>query len=293
MMENGVAPHGTDQEGLRELAERLLLQPYPDLATGIELRPGGMPQDRSATFPLPEGARLLGSAVYRRGREIIRVDAVVDVPAPPAIAGRAYEEQLRQQGWGLFGFHGGGFMPTHSGIPRSFRHHRGGPALLVHEHDLGKGTTSLRLQLDWQIGQNPPPRLHEGMDLLPTLLAPLDVTMDGGGSGGGDSHWSTTATAYTEMSPRNLEAFFADQLSRAGWTRVAGDSAADLAWSTWSVRTSRPWLGLLLVSAFGRHERSLLINLHAPTRHHNRSTTWATLSSRSRLPWWRQLRLRI
>jgi hypothetical protein len=283
----------TDQQALMELVQRLLIQPYPYGPTSVELLPGRLPPDRSIAFPLPTGGRLVGSAVYRRDGSTTSVEAVVDLAAPSATALRAYEEQLHQAGWNVFGMHHGGFSPANSWMPRSFRHQRGGPALVVNVVERGKQATSFRLRLDWEMPQQPRPhQMNDGMELIPSLLAPLNVEMEGGGGGGGDSHWSSSATAHTDMPASALEAYFAEQLTGAGWTRIAGDGGDPVAWSTWKVPGSRPWIGLLLVVPFERDERSLLVHLHSPARRRDRSQAWVTARRRGPLPWWRRISFR-
>jgi hypothetical protein len=257
-------------EGLRELAERLVAHPHPLGRTSVELFPRALPDVGGVDLVLPAEGRLLGSAIHRRDGELVAVEAVVDVDQPmrPSIAG--YEEELRRRNWtvhmGLWG--GGGFVPTGGGMPRSFRRGQSGPILAVSADDRAAGGTELRLRLDWDMPRHAMPRHHqpEGAELMPSLYGPPDVPMEGGGGGGGDSHWSTQATATTTMPPAELTRYFEEQLAATGWTRIAGGSADVAAWSAWDIPSKKGWHGVLIVMTSGESdERSLMLHLQGPS----------------------------
>jgi hypothetical protein len=278
------------QSALRLLAERLLVEQYPGAATRVELHPRIIPPEYTGSIPLPVGGKLLGSATFRRDGGILRVDAAVEIEKPTATALREYETQLRGQGWVPFGYHMGGFSP---GLPRSFRRKQGGPALLVNATDNGKQATGFRLQLNWEMARHMPHRPHDAMDLLPSLIAPPDVEMEGGGASGNENSWSSSGTAHTDMPVGELGEYFEQQLQVANWTRLAGATAGQVAWSTWKLPELQPWLGLLLVAALERGERQLMIHLQSTGRRSRGHWAPAPRGRWHRRPWWRRLSIRI
>jgi len=59
-----------------------------------------------------------------------------------------------------------------------------------------------------------------------------------------------------------LEPHFADQLTAAGWTWVAGSADATVAWSAWEVSGDGGWRGVLVVLAvFEAAERFLTLRI--------------------------------
>lgn len=284
--EEGVASRSTsDDQALLELVQRLLIYPYPDGPTSVDLLASRLPEDRSVELPVPDGAQVIGSAVYRRGREIVRVDSVVRVAGSTDEVTIAYEAVLRRGGWELFEpfrEHHGGFVSSNFGLPRRFRRKRDDPVLLVDVVDDGAGNSELRLALNWSMPRSGPPRRHhlEAMDRVPSLVPPPGVHVDGSGSGGGDTNWSSSATARTVMPASELEAYFAGQLAHADWTRFAGDAHDVAAWSAWNLPGGGHWSALLLIIAFDHEERSLSIHMQRPHRHDPRA--WAMLA---RAPW--------
>jgi hypothetical protein len=274
-----------DEQALVELVQRLLIYPYPDGPTSVDLLPGRLPDDRSVELSVPVGAHVIGSAVYRRGRDIARVDTVVRVAGSTDEVTIAYEAVLRRGGWELFEpfrGHDGGFVSSDFALPRRFRRKRDDPVLLVDVLDNGAGKSELRLALDWSMPRSAPPRRHhlEAMDRLPSLVPPPGVHVDGGGGGGGDSNWSSSATARTVMPASELEAYFAGQLAHADWTRFAGDAHEVAAWSAWNLPGGGHWSALLLVIAFDREERSLSLHMQRPHRHEPQARAMLT-----RAPW--------
>jgi len=266
-----VAASTPDQGLFLEFVERLLIHPYPEGPTSVDLYPGRAPDDRSIDLPIPAGGRLLGTVVHRRAGDITTVEAVIDVSSAVPITIAAYEEELRQRGWGLSErFHGGGgFVSYGPGPWREYRHGRGGPILMVNAYDRGKDVTDLRLRLDWDLARHRP-RHHrpEVMDRMPSLFAPAGVHVEGGGGGGSESHWTTQATAATDMPVSQLEAYFAEQLTRAGWIRLAGGLADVAAWSSWNVPGRGKWRGMLIVlAASDPGERWLTVHIQGPRRH--------------------------
>ena len=129
-------PATDDAARTRELAERLLLQPYGGpyayvtLGAGetepprVQLLVGQLPPDLPPDLPRPAGARLLGSLVRTGGLPSAggaRVEVVLDAPGTPSTLQAFFDEAFAAQGWspppalisGPSG--GGGFQPQPGG----------------------------------------------------------------------------------------------------------------------------------------------------------------------------------
>jgi hypothetical protein len=111
------------------------------------------------------------------------------------------------------------------------------------------------------------PRFPAGADRIPRLYPPEGVLLQASGGGGGSQNrWASEAGAMTDRPTAELEAFFAQQLAAAGWTRQAGQAAAALSWSTWQVPGEGDWQGVLLViEGPGPDRRSLSVRVESAT----------------------------
>ena len=79
------------------------------------------------------------------------------------------------------------------------------------------------------------------------------------------THAATGATLRTDMSVADLEAFVAEQLIAAGWTRRGGGSEGLLAWSSWAVPEREGWRAFLTAVAEPEsHIRYLRLELRSP-----------------------------
>src|SRR5687768_10921694 len=91
-------PPAGDAAAVRELAERLLSPPYhrgPDGASPtIELLPGSLPSPMPADIPLPEGGRLVGSAVRGIGEVRQGIEVVADVGQTAARVAEHYRQHF-------------------------------------------------------------------------------------------------------------------------------------------------------------------------------------------------------
>jgi hypothetical protein len=89
---------------LRELAESLLVYPFPTLffrqELKVQLLPGQLPSVPLLNLPMPPTGRLIGSAVYRLdNEEIAIVDILVQAPEPAEDIINFYRRSLPPQGW--------------------------------------------------------------------------------------------------------------------------------------------------------------------------------------------------
>lgn len=272
---------GDDTELALQLAQRLLAHPHPFGGyPTVELFPGHVPDDSRIEVIVPSASRVLGAAVERRDGDLSAVQAIIDVDQPLPAAMEAYERDLAGAGWTAANFGpAGGFMPFGGGPPQMYQKSETGPLLMVHPLSRAANATELRLRLDFSAPRQRPPRHQrpEGMELMPALYAPPGVEMEGGGGGGGDAHWSSQATAKTNMPLPELEGFFARQLSRSGWTRLSGGSAEVTAWSSWKIAGKDDWRGLLIVLASPEDDERWL-TVYVQRRSH-RGRGWASAVS--------------
>ena len=83
---------------------------------------------------------------------------------------------------------------------------------------------------------------------------------------GGSDGACCAVTDATTKGAAELESFFAQQLSAAGWTRVAGAVDSPLAFSTWKVPGDGDWQGVLIVIEMpAKDRRSLMLRAESPT----------------------------
>ena len=97
---------------------------------------------------------------------------------------------------------------------------------------------------------------------MPPLQPPAGVALRGGGGGGGGGTWHSEATVEIDQPVSEVESHFAQQLERAGWTRIAGAADDVAAWSSWQLPGDGRWRGILLVlAAFASKERFLYVRI--------------------------------
>jgi len=186
------AESGSNDQGLRELAQRLLTHAHPEGPTSVEVLLRRLPESVAVEIPMPPGSHLLGSVLHSRQGRPTLMEAVFDSEREPHEVVTAYEPELAQRGWNAFeGFGGmhGGFVPGGMGEGRSFRQDNKGPVLMVAASAGKAKPTDLRLRLDWEIIRHlPEMRRHgrpEGAERMPTLGPPSGIFLRGGGGGGG------------------------------------------------------------------------------------------------------------
>jgi hypothetical protein len=271
---------GTD-DLLRELAQRLLASPVPSgfgAPQQVQLLPGALPADLPLDLPLPDGSTLIGSAVrpsFARSSGPVPLlapgaqppspsgeasDIVLDVPGAPADVLSFYRDALTGLGWSPPAFPTpgpGGFLPAFGPSPAvTYCAGASGPWLTVSVSAGQSGENDVRVHIDTgNAGPCTAPTFFGGgpgpfPQVLPPLAPPTGVQVQPNGGSGGSGHVSSDAAAATSLSPAELEAAYAQQLSAAGWTRIDGHDDGTLVWSTWSLPASAgadDWQGFLLV----------------------------------------------
>lgn len=252
---------GSEQRDIRELAERLMTHPHPEGGIAAELFVGRMPETLEPSFPLPSGARLLGGRLQRLGGRPASFEAVLDAQGDPSALLDVYEQALLAAGWQLFSGFGppqGGFVAAQMGDGRVLQKDGVGPILAISATASEGAPTDVRVRLDWESVRHmamSPRGMPPGADLLPALRLPAGVGIHGLGGSGGNGRWTSEGTLQSDQPVAELEAHFAAQLARAGWTRERGGADDAMAWSAWQLPGHEGWRGvLLLVAAFGPGE---------------------------------------
>jgi hypothetical protein len=290
--QNGQQDKQASDAALRELAGRLVATSY--FAVGeepqtVELMPGALPGDLPLNLKMPQGGRLVGSAVYSAGSRGTGWDVVVDVPGTVEEVSKFYEGEITKQGWKAdkheFPTFEGGFqveLPSSVDGSKPFEPGPGevsGSGNLNFCQDSGNGSlwltisprknapNSVQIRIDQQ-GFGPcsdMARVSSPSNMtLPKLFAPEGVEIRSAGSHGGSSHFSSRATVETEQSVSALEAHFASQLEKAGWTRQAGRTEDPLAWSIWKVPGDGELRGFLYVlSGAAENRKDLFVQVES------------------------------
>ena len=228
-------PTTSSEPTFEELATRLLEPSYSGSSelVGVELFLGGLPDELPLDLPMPEGARIVGSAV----RDGETIEIVLDARMAPSEAIEFYREHMTSANWTETEIPGTsrGFAP--SDPTATFCQGRKNPSLTIIAHPV-EGGTDLRLNVNSDPQYSPCRQATEYEDWLrpiPKLTSPdgakhirESFTSSDGSSVG------ISATLETEMNSSALSAHYGDQLKAVGWTlqdrRVSGPSA----WSTWT-----------------------------------------------------------
>ncbi len=246
MDEQLASPSG--DEGLRaelELARRLLEDLHPGGST--ELRVGALPKLLLPEFPLPDGARILGS-MTRGG---LFAQGIIEAPQPAENARAFYAERLPILGWKASAFmRASGFVTgPMSAIDRYISREQGKMVALTYVERAEGGVTVRLMVMD-----APPEEAMNGAGTqnmrmhssIPPLTAPQGATLQHGGGGGsaGDSWWSH-ARMTTALDLDRVMAHFDRQLTTGGWRRVEGGASSHAGWSLWSLKVEeRAYIGV-------------------------------------------------
>ena len=263
---SGPAPETERERQLRAFANRLLSWTDPEGPSTVDLLPLGYPDDLPSELVDYADLRFLGSVVRRREAELLGIELLFELATDLNDLLERYERGLLEHGWqnvnqpGLHrgGFSGGG-MPLSSTLVNVAKRTRvylqtfdqqDGSLLRVLFHPPARDELTDDLSPDAAPGRSP----------LPALKPPKGIRTRATSLSGGGGRWSAEAIAQTQMSPMELEAYFANELEAAGWGRLSGSADEFFAWSSWLVPAVPPgkeWRGVLLVLAAFPGERLL------------------------------------
>lgn len=258
-----------DDAASRELVRYLLVA--ANGASGpprnVDLFPQQLPGDLPLALPPPPMGRLIGSAVYHTPTETTSWDVLYETTADARGVTDFYERDLPPLGWPpppAEDRPARGFAPAVSGTTGRGLYCTEGYALLVSSGETPFGSRYARVHVDTNaFGLCPnaanPPRPLLG-DRLPALSPPPNVAVTPGSTSSSPTVAASAATAVTEMSVGDLEAFYAGQLTAAGWIRTAGSTDGPLAWSVWALPGDvQGFLSVLVAPGANRRSLSLQV----------------------------------
>jgi hypothetical protein len=249
-------PTDASAEQWLDLALRLLAALYRCDYEQLRLLPDRLPDDLPFALPLPEDVRVLGALSLGQSdlpnHHPPLAIMLVETPQTAEQGAQRLSATLEAQGW----------------IP-SAPHMRGGFAHVVPNHSLMRfGSASgdyaltvaplpgasaqpatfwIMAQRDW------PQQLHgafrDQRELIPALLPPAGAAQQGGGCGGGNGRFYSTANLSTEAPITAVMANYDRQLERANWQRRSGETSGSVGGSYWSFTDNEgvKWRGSLAV----------------------------------------------
>ncbi len=261
-------------DGLTRELLRRIAAPYYSQAMAApeetEIVIGELPAIEGIVLPAAPEARVVGATVRRRGGRPSALVAYLDLPGGIEDAKRFYEQALGELGWQAREptFGGGSFVsgPSAGGALTYCKgKDENDPYYSVSVGPIRDRTSEVRLSWNAALdGFSPCCEPRGGlpwMAEMPTLAAPAGVQVQQrGGWGGGGGTWSAGAVAFTDLSAKDLERSYAEQLRAAGWTEVASDASRLSATSEWLVpgKGDGPVI-LTVVAASGQPMRAIFI----------------------------------
>ena len=268
---------------VRELAERLLAPPSfgpAGDAPRVRLLAGALPAELPLPLPLPAGGRLIGSAVHsgqggRTDGTVESIEVLLDAPGTPTAVLAFYERALADLGWSPPGGgtrRPGGFQPALQPLSAAFCQSERGPWLNLNVFPRPGGPSDVRVRVELGVpkpcfgpGGPPAPEPPSAAMRLPGLSSPAGVQILAAGFfPARPGLFASDATAETALGVEALEAYFAEQLTAAGWQRLEGAAQGPLAWSTWAVPGEGDFQGFLYVLAGpGENRRSLHLRVES------------------------------
>ncbi len=255
---------------LLRFVERQMTYPGSPFGNNVSVWAGDLPGDLPVKIPLPDNADIIGSLV--RSNDYKEVEVVLDVPSKPDDVVGFYRSTMTKAGWNeqkdFSPPEGGGFISAPS-MPASAtfcQNQNKSLSFAVSAYSPDEASPSdVRLTLDTNpqnsvCGQNLFPQ-PGAQSPIPALTAPAGALQRGGGSCGGGGSWNINANIETDLSAKDLEAYYEDQLDKAGWKVNDKGSNGPFAWSTWSFtdKSGDNWTGVLFVSELGQKNQRFAI----------------------------------
>lgn len=227
----------------------------------LQLVPGRLPEGLRVQLPLPEGARIVGSAIF--GQE--EVEILLDVPASPEQVLAFYWDQLVAWGWErlttsgigpIVGPYPGPSFHRPDGDPavEVFCAGYRGPELHISAGALPERPTDVRLRLSATPFDSAGHYPHYRAPDLPKLQPPPGAVVTGGGIWGIRGVGANPRRRVeTSMSLEAIDRHYQQQLAGVGWHHGSGGRTAWVAWSTWAFQ-----------DVHGIPRRALLVILRRP-----------------------------
>lgn len=251
---------------LLRLVERMFTFPGTPMEKPYTILPGELPGDLPIIIPIPEDATIIGSTV-RFEDNYQQVQIFLDVPRETNKILEFYRNNLNKTGWNELesSYPGeGGFVhfPSMSESTTFCQNESAGPSLTIIPFTSNEEKpTDVRLNLDTN-PRNLICRMRNieshgtsgAAEIMPILKPPKGAMQKGGGGGGSDDQWDSEATLETELSIRDLESHYQNQLLEAHWELKEKSIQGSVGLSTWSYTDEfgDQWSGILLINNLGQ-----------------------------------------
>ncbi|HTE83547.1 MAG TPA: hypothetical protein VK821_02345 [Dehalococcoidia bacterium] len=265
---------------LGELASRLVFLSPTLGADGqplaIQLLPGQLPDGLAITLPVPTDARLIGSAVQRTAdNTLVSARVVLDVPESADQVISYYDQAVAASGLApRQSFpslnQGGGFQTSFQSMSRLYCQAQNTVSLSVLVTPQPNGPSQVMLNAMTPASSASSCSLTQGSPgvgilltngaALPKLVPPdgVRVQQPSGNVPFVANASSSEVIASTDMAVAELEDFYAQQLTAAGWTATDSGSDSNVAWAIFSVPGSQPATGFLYVLSVPGQARRVL-----------------------------------
>ena len=260
------SPQQDDARMLRELALALILPRHGMMETTDgaapelpELLVGQVAPDFGDDFPVPPGARVLGSLAAAQPILVLSTDE----PGEDVVT--FYRQRLVADGWSEEAFpgpmHGGFLHSAMVGRQLANFYRNDGATLHVMTYvtfaapdnrtvaQITRGTDDsggMRAQRRARgMGRDP-------WQTLPPIAPPPRAEQYQEGGSSGDDRVITSARIESDADLATLAAHYIAQLARAGWQRQASDESDPVAWSAWTFEDEQdgekqPWRALFVL----------------------------------------------
>jgi len=247
---------------LIRLVERMFTFPGTSMDKSFTILPGELPSDLPIIIPIPEDATIIGSLVHFEDNHK-QVQIFLDVPTEPNKILEFYRNNLNKTGWNELESsypEEGGFVhfPSTSESSTFCQNESVGPSLtIIPFASNGDKPTDVRLNLDTnprnsvcRMRKIEPHEISGAAEIMPILKPPKGALQKGGGGGGSDDQWDSETTLETELSIRDLESHYQNQLLEARWELKEKTIQGSIGLSTWSFTDEfgNQWSGILLIN---------------------------------------------
>ena len=251
---------------LLHLVERMFSYPGTPMEKTYTILPGELPCDLPAIIPIPEDATIIGSTL-RFEDDYQQVQIFLDVPGETNNILEFYRNNLNKTGWNELESsypEEGGFVhfPSMFESTTFCQNDSAGPSLRITPFTSnGEKPTDVRLNLDTnprnlicRRGTIEPYGTRGAAEIMPTLKPPKGALQKGGGGGGSDDQRDSRTTLETELSIRDLESHYQNQLLEARWELKEKSIQDSFGLSTWSFTDEfgDQWSGILLINNLGQ-----------------------------------------
>jgi hypothetical protein len=251
-----VTIYGGDEAALREFLRYFFIQtfaPVGESATAVYI--GSLPPDLSFELEVPDNLHVTGSVVTSAEYSNTHILFSVDGDVGETMA--ALRQQVEQQGYttppgmvqqGVFVTASPDYMMLCSADSTL--------AVTMSGRNLGDGTGVVRFYIEEVTAfggacmQREAPQPQPFDDILPTLAAPVAISVFSSEGGGGGNSYETTIRFSGETTVVELIEHYNAQMADQGWQQLSASQSELMAWSGWSLsKDDRTYIASLYVAA--------------------------------------------